>query len=281
MSDIDPRLISWPDSPVAVVIGAGGMGTAVAKRLGQHSKLVVADLNQEKLDSIREELTDSGYAITTVQCDVTDRLSVMALAEVIKKQGGFRTLAHVAGLSPSMADGKTIMAVNLMGTALVAEILLPLAKKNTAAIFVSSLAGHMASPSEEVIKILSKPLIDGFMDRLLTALDEELTPTLSYLLSKNALIKMCQYLSPAWGMAGARIISISPGLIATPMGMLEFENQPQKFDLLAKTPLGRQGNMHEIADAIDFLSSDRASFITGTDLLVDGGIHAALLNNSQ
>lgn len=281
MSDIDPRLISWPDSPVAIVIGAGGMGTAVAKRLGQHSKLVVADLNQEKLDSIREELTDSGYAITTVQCDVTDRLSVMALAEVIKKQGGFRTLAHVAGLSPSMADGKTIMAVNLMGTALVAEILLPLAKKNTAAIFVSSLAGHMARPSEEVMKILSKPLVDGFMDRLLTALDEELTPTLSYLLSKNALIKMCQYLSPAWGMAGARIISISPGLIATPMGMLEFENQPQKFDLLAKTPLGRQGNMHEIADAIDFLSSDRASFITGTDLLVDGGIHAALLNNSQ
>ena len=87
---------------------------------------------------------------------------------------------------------------------------------------------------------------------------------------------MCRRRAAAWGARGARIVSLSPGLIATPMGALEFAAQPAKRALLPLTPLQREGTMVEIADAVDFLVSDRASFITGTDLLVDGGIHAAL-----
>jgi len=112
-------------------------------------------------------------------------------------------------------------------------------------------------------------------------MNEQLTPQLSYGLSKFALIRMCERQASAWGKIGARILSVSPGLIATPMGALEFKGSPQKYDLLAKTPLARQGSMIEIADAVEFLSSDKASFITGTDVLVDGGIKAALKHQDK
>ena len=99
---------------------------------------------------------------------------------------------------------------------------------------------------------------------------------MSYMLSKFALMRMCRQQATAWGRRGARIVSLSPGLIASSQGALEFKNEPRKFDLLERTPLARQGSLLEIADTVDFLVSDRASFITGTDLLVDGGIAAAL-----
>lgn len=276
----DPRLNSWPDAPLTVVIGAGGMGEAVAKRLGQHARLLVSDLDQGKLDKLSTELNDTGYCVETAQCDITDEKSVQALANKVKDMGGFRTLAHVTGLSPSMADWQTIMAVNLIGPALIDKHLLPVATAGSAAIFVSSLAGHMAQPTAEETAILADPLAPDFMDKLTATLSEP-SPTISYMLSKKALMQMCQRKAADWGARKARIVSISPGLIATPMGMLEFKNEPRKFDLLAQTPLQRQGNLHEIADAIEFLASDRASFISGTDLLVDGGIYASLASQRR
>ena len=272
----DPRLYSWPDLPLAVVVGVGGMGMAVAQRLGQHARLLIVDVSQDRLLSVKSQMDDSGYHFTTAQCDITRRDSVASLAYVIKEMGGFNTLAHVAGLSPSMADWRTIMSVNLIGAAHVAEALLPLVQANGAALFVSSLAGHLVNPEPEAAKLLGNPLAPGFLDDLTAALGDGANPSSSYQLSKWALNRMCQRLAPAWGVRKARILTISPGLIATPMGALEFKNQPIKYDLLAKTPLTRQGNMHEIADAVEFLLSSRASFISGTDLLVDGGIHAAL-----
>ena len=98
----------------------------------------------------------------------------------------------------------------------------------------------------------------------------------SWLDIDQALIRMCQRRAATWGARGARILSLSPGLIATPMGALEFQNRPQKYTLLATTPIKREGTMLEIADAVEFLLSDRASFISGIDLLVDGGLAAAM-----
>lgn len=272
----DPRLHSWPELPIAVVIGAGGMGLAVARRLGQHHRLLLVDINGDQLDAKAATLQGEGHWVEPVRCDITAREDVAALAGRVAELGGFRVLAHVAGLSPSMADGRTIMAVNLVGVALMEEALLPLASAGSAAIFIASLAAHTLVPDGKVQPILDNSLAPSFLDDLVSALDTELTPTLAYQLSKNTLVRLCQRRAWAWGEKRARILSLSPGLIATPMGNLEFKNQPMKFDLLAKTPLQRQGNMHEIADAVEFLASDRASFISGIDLLVDGGIHAAL-----
>jgi NAD(P)-dependent dehydrogenase (short-subunit alcohol dehydrogenase family) len=264
-----------PDLPLAVVVGAGGMGMAVARRLGQRYRILLTDINVARLESNTKSLCSEGHDAIAVACDITDVNSVSNLASAVSAAGPLRVLAHVAGLSPSMADWQTIMRVNLLGARLVEQALLPLAGSGTAAIFISSLAGHLPPPASEILTLLDKPLDPDFLDQLEAALGE-VTTTLSYQLSKVALIRLCEQRAFVWGKVGARILSLSPGLIATPMGALEFERQPIKFDLLAKTPLQREGTMLEIADAVEYLASDRASFISGTDILVDGGIAAAL-----
>ncbi len=265
-----------PDLPLAVVVGAGGMGMAAARRLGERYRLLLVDINEERLRQQLGSLREEGYDAVHCACDITSHESVTALAATAQAQGPMRVLAHVAGLSPSMADWQTILRVNLMGVHRVAEALLPLAGQGTAAIFISSLAGHMAAPAPDVITLLEEPLAKGFLGALEQAVGGAVTTQLAYQLSKFALMRYVRQRAAQWGQRGARIVSLSPGLIATPMGALEYAQNPVKYDLLAKTPVGREGTMLEIADAIDFLASDRASFISGTDLLVDGGIAAAL-----
>lgn len=265
-----------PDLPIAVVLGAGGMGMAIARRLGQNHRLVLASQSAGRMEARREQLEGEGLDVAVVQCDVTDPASVEGLARFVGGHGRLRTLAHVAALSPSMADWDTIWRVNLVGAARMERAMLGLASQGSVAIFVSSLAAHMAPPLAPALRdLLDDPLAADFLDRLSETVAEH-TPTQAYILSKLALNRLCRRAAPRWGARGARIVSMSPGLIATPMGALEFANQPGKIDLLDRTPLAREGTMLETADAVEFLASDKASFITGTDLLVDGGIGAVL-----
>ena len=267
-----------PDLPIAVVIGGGGMGMSTARRLGQHCRVVLASLSAEKNPQREAALKEDGIDAVAVQCDITDAGSVAELAKFVAARGRLRTLAHVAALSPSMGDWTTLMKVNLVGAKLIEEAMLGLAEPHTAAVFVSSLAGHRNEPpSAEVFKVLDDPLAPDFLPRLEALVPEHDSRT-AYSLSKVALNRMCRQRAAAWGRKGARIVSMSPGMIATPMGALEFATGSReiKLGLLAKTPMGREGTMIETADAIEFLASERASFITGTDLLVDGGVNAAL-----
>jgi NAD(P)-dependent dehydrogenase (short-subunit alcohol dehydrogenase family) len=260
--------------PLAVVVGAGAMGMAIARRLGQRHRLILAEVDGQRLEAAAATLKSEGIWVVPVVCDVTQATSVNVLAQVVSNHGPMRTLAHVAGLSPSMADWRTIMLVNLVGPTLMADALLPLVTQGSAAIFVASLAAHLAVPEPRVMQVLDEPLKQGFLAALVETLGQEPSTQQSYQLSKTALVRLCQRRAIAWGERHARIVSLSPGLIATPMGALEFRN-PFKYELLAKTPLQRQGGMPEIADAVEFLASDRASFISGIDLLVDGGLNAA------
>ena len=295
-----------PDWPLAVVVGAGGMGMAITRRLGQSHRLLLVSRSQATLDQQAAALHSEGHDVITCACDVTDAQAIGRVADVVANNGPMRTLAHVVGISPSMGDFRTIMAVNLVGPAMMAEALLPFAKTGTAAIFVSSLAAYMCQESsnprifdstfypamrvgetnpyavpsgvaeEAVWSLLDAPLADGFLDSLEAMLGDGRTSHLAYRLSKAAVNRMCVRLASPWGRQGARILSMSPGMIATPMGVAEFEQQPMKYEYLRQTPLQREGTMLEMADVVEFLASDRASFITGIDLLVDGGAAAAL-----
>lgn len=262
-----------PDLPVALVIGGGGMGMSTARRLGQSHRVVLASLSAGKNPAREAALREDGIDAVATQCDITDAESVAELGTFVAAHGRLRTLAHVGALSPATGDWRSLLAVNLVGATHIERMCLELATQGTAAVFVSSLAAHRAAPpTEEVIAVLDDPLSPDFVERL-EALVPERTALDAYRLSKVALIRMCQRRAAEWGRKGARIVSVSPGLIATPMGALESAGRSAslKASLLRQTPLGREGTMTETADAIEFLASDRASFITGTDLLVDGG----------
>ena len=260
MSDSAGPRNERPGLPLAVVVGAGGMGMAIARRFGDSFRVLLADRDGAHLDRQLAHLRAEGHDAGGVVCDVVDRDAVGRLAAAADAAGPVHALAHVVGLSPSMADAETILRVNLVGPTLVADAFVHLAGPGTAAVFIASLAGHtLVTPAA-----------------VAAAVGAAITPPQAYQLSKAALIRMCARRAAAWGERGARIVSLSPGLIATPMGALEFAAQPEKRHLFSLTPLGREGTMVEIADAVDFLVSNRASFITGTDLLVDGGIAAAM-----
>jgi NAD(P)-dependent dehydrogenase (short-subunit alcohol dehydrogenase family) len=265
-----------PDLPVAVVVGAGGLGLAVARRLGERNRLLLADRDPAALERAAAELRAGGHDVSVATCDVTDAAAVKDLATAATGHAPVRAIAHVVGLSPSMGDWRTIMNVDLVGAVRVEEAMLDVAAPGTAAVFISSTAAHSAPPDAALTEILDDPLADDFLDRLGAATDGEFDSKAAYRLAKWALNRRCRRRAAAWGDRGARIVSISPGLLATPMGALEFRNQPTKWEMLGRTPLGREGTMLEIADAVEFLTSERASYITGTDLLVDGGTTAAL-----
>jgi NAD(P)-dependent dehydrogenase (short-subunit alcohol dehydrogenase family) len=264
---------------VALVIGGGGMGMSTARRLGQSHRVVLASRSAAKNAAREAALREDGIDAVAVQFDVTDPDSVAELAGFVAGRGPLRTLAHVAGLSPSMGDWHQIFSVNLIGTALTERACLELAFAGTAAVFVSSSAGHLAEPpARELVAVLDDPLTPGFFDRLNDVIPkDEQTPLQAYRWSKWALNRMCRRRAAAWGAKGARIVSMSPGPIATPMGAKELEGPSRavKLKLMEKLPIAREGTMVETADAIEFLASDKASYITGTDLLVDGGIVAA------
>lgn len=271
-------MLDWMkrEMPLAAVIGGcGGMGLACVRRLAQQHAVVLADIDPAKAATIADALGAEGHSVLPLACDVTDPASVADLFARVAAIAPLQTLAHVVGLSPSMAGWARVMDVNLPGAARVADAALPAMARGGAAIFVASLAAHAPAPDQAMLDILDVPLADGLNAAVAGALGREPTSADAYRLSKLGLVRMCRRLSPAWGLRGARIVSLSPGLIRTPMGDLEFKGSPQKQGLLDRTPLGRQGTLDEICDALEFLASDRASFISGTDLLVDGGVAAA------
>jgi NAD(P)-dependent dehydrogenase (short-subunit alcohol dehydrogenase family) len=265
------------DLPLAVVIGAGAMGMAVARRLAQQHRVLLADINASHVEAKVSAMRGEGCDVSGLVCDITSLISVQALASTVAEGGGLGVLAHVAGLSPSLGDFRSIMRVNLRGAALVSEALLPLTRPGSAAVLIASLAAHNFTPEADVIEILAHPTSDDLVERLESTVGpERATPQIAYAYSKWAMLSLVRRSAVDWGARGARIVSLSPGLIATTQGALEFEKSAGKRRMFQYSPLKREGTMLEIADAVEFLLSPRASFISGTDLLVDGGLSSAL-----
>lgn len=265
-----------PGQQLAVIVGAGAMAMAIARRLGHSYRVLIADRDGEHLDRQLDSLQSEGHDASGVECDVTDVRMVGQLADAATLRGPVRCLVHVVGLAPSTADACSILRVNLLGALLVADAFEELAEPGTAAVFIASVAAHLSDPPEALTDAIEEPLMPDFVSSVQTAAQGELTPSLAYQLSKLGLIRACQTRAARWGQRGARIMSVSPGLIETPMGARGFAAHPSKQGLRDVTPLHREGTMVEIAEVIDFLVSDRASFVSGIDLRVDGGLAAAL-----
>ncbi|MEY4721406.1 MAG: hypothetical protein RIQ46_1131 [Pseudomonadota bacterium] len=265
-----------PDWPTAVVIGGGGLGMAVARRLGLSHRLIVADRDGDHAERQCAALRGEGHDAEAVACDVTVPDHILSLAELASARPAVKTLANVVGLSPAAQDFHAIMAVNLVGASRMADVFANVLAPGGAGVFISSSAAHMQPFAEDLLARLDRPLDEDFIARLAESLGEGADANQAYALSKAGLNRMVRRNAPAWGRRGLRIVSLSPGLIATPQGAESYRHSKGKLALFEAVPLGRECTMIEIAGVVDFLASDQASYITGTDILVDGGLIATV-----
>lgn len=264
------------DWPTAVVVGAGGLGMAVARRLGLSHRLLVADRDADHVEQQCVALRGDGYDAVAVVCDVTRPADIARVAAEAAARPAVRTLANVVGLSPAAKDFHAIMAVNLVGASGMAEAFAEVLEPGGAAVFISSSAAHMQPLPEAILSLLDTPLQDDFVETLAAALGKDADANRAYTYSKAGLNRMCRRNAASWGQRGLRIVSLSPGLIATPQGAESYKHSPGKVALFEAIPVGRECSMIEIAGVVAFLVSDQASYITGTDILVDGGLIATV-----
>jgi NAD(P)-dependent dehydrogenase (short-subunit alcohol dehydrogenase family) len=268
-----------PRRKVLITGAAGGMGRAVARLFGSIDDLVLTDVSAASLDKFATELRTDGYIVVAHAGDMSDEGLIATLVKEVAQGGNPFAVVHTAGLSPSLADWQTIMQVNLVATEKLLRALEPALVPGSVAVLIASSAGHMFPPMPEVEAVLAQPLAQTFMatiEGVIQQMGGGNSPGgmggISYSLSKKAVHNICTSRALIWGPKGARIISLSPGMIATPMGKSEIANTSGAQELLDATPVGRaSAAAMDIALAAQFLCSNAASFISGTDLLVDGG----------
>jgi NAD(P)-dependent dehydrogenase (short-subunit alcohol dehydrogenase family) len=264
-------------SGVIVVTGAArGIGRASAEALADRGTLLAVDLRKEDLDATVAALDAKGAKAIPLACDLGEPGSIEGLAAQVGELGGLQGLVHAAGLSGTMASAERIIEVNLCASARLVDALQPHVLTGAGAALLASQAGHLAAPGldAKAEALLEDPLQADFFARLAEHLGAQVThPNGAYGVSKRGVQLLAISRAPAWGARGGRIVSISPGIIDTQMGNAELdENRAAVEQLIAGTPIGaRQGRPEEIAAVAAFICSEAASFITGVDLLVDGG----------
>lgn len=259
--------------------GAGGMGLATARILGRDHRVVIADVNQERLDDAVAQLTEDGVEAVSARCDITSRQSVEDLFGEANADGTLRAVVHSAGVSPQMGDAGKMIAINALGTIHVTEAALALAGEGFAVVNVASSAAHMAPRALISHRAYRLAFTDParFASRLTSRanlLPRNLRSGLAYALSKNFVMWYSQEMAARFGAKGARILSVSPGSFDTTMGRLEEKSGSHK--LVEYAALHRYGKPEEIAEVLAFCASDRPGYLTGVDILCDGGTKAGL-----
>ncbi|MBW0018338.1 MAG: SDR family oxidoreductase [Mycobacterium sp.] len=266
-------------SKLAVVTGgAGGMGLAAARILGRDHSVLLSDIHREGVNAAANELRAAGVDCTATVCDVTDQKSVTELARLAQQLGPIGAIVHTAGVSPNMGSADLILRINAVGTVLVNTAFYDIATTEMAVVNVASVAGHqlptIIAPKRCYGRALSD--LDRFHRDLLLMCNvapRRARPGLAYMLSKNFVIWFSKIMAANFGAKGARVLSVSPGSFDTPMGRLEERGAGTLVQLGA---LKRFGNPSEIAELLAFCAGDRAGYLTGTDIICDGGVMAAM-----
>jgi NAD(P)-dependent dehydrogenase (short-subunit alcohol dehydrogenase family) len=264
---------------VVVIIGAGGIGAAIARRQGAGRTVLLADFNAATLNSAAQSMRDAGYAVVTQQVDVTSRASVQALATAAAALGSVTQVVNTAGVSPNMAPIEGVLKVDLYGAALVFDAFGDVIAPAGAGLIISSMAGHMlpALPAEQDQALIHTPTEELLA---LPFLQPEVIPNsvVAYMLAKRANHLRVQASAIRWGLRGARVNAISPGIVVTPLAQHELNSPSGDMfrAMVAASPARRMAPPDEIAVAASFLLGPDARFVTGSDLLIDGGVIAAM-----
>ncbi|CAB3672857.1 hypothetical protein LMG22037_02037 [Paraburkholderia phenoliruptrix] len=264
---------------VIVVIGAGGIGVAIARQQGFGRTVLLADFNEKALHSAAQSMREAGYAVEIQLVDVTSRDSVQQLAAKAAALGSVVQVVNTAGVSPNMASVEGVLKVDLYGAAVVFDELGKVIAHGGAGLIISSMAGHMmpALPPEQDHALLHTPTEELLA---LPFLQPDAIPNsvVAYMLAKRANHLRVQAWAMAWGERGARVNSISPGIIVTPLALHELNSEIGDMyrAMVNASPAKRMAPPDEIAVAASYLLGPTAGFVTGSDLLIDGGVIAAM-----
>lgn len=264
---------------VIVVIGAGGIGLAIARRQGIGKTILLADWNADALAKAAAELAAASFIVETRETDVTSRASVRALAQAAAALGPVTQLVNTAGLSPNMAPVERLLAVDLYGSAVVFEEFGAVIAAGGAGLIISSMAGHMMRPlPADDERLLAHVPADELLALPCLQPAAVPNPMIGYMVAKRANALRVQAEAVKWGARGARVNAISPGIVVTPLAAHELNSPTGNVyrAMVAASPAGRMAPPDEIAIAAGFLLGPDAGFITGSDLLIDGGVIAAM-----
>lgn len=263
---------------VMILTGAGQIGMAIARRMGYGMKIVIGDKKPENAQTIAEIMNHAGFDAFAMEMDLSSRDSIRNLIAKAREFGEISMLVNAAGVSPSQAPIEAILKVDLYGTAVLLEEVGKVIREGGVGVTISSQSGHRmpalsaeadeqfaCTPTEELLNLeILKP--------------ENIKDTLhAYQMAKRCNEKRVMAEAVKWGERGARINSISPGIIVTPLAIDEFNGPRGDFykTMFAKCPAGRPGTADEVANVAELLMSDRGAFITGSDFLIDGGATAS------
>ncbi|MDE6245422.1 MAG: SDR family oxidoreductase [Treponemataceae bacterium] len=263
---------------VVLLTGAGQIGMAIARRIGYGKKIVVGDKKIENAEAVCKIMTDAGFNCTPFAADISSRESIRGIIAECQKYGEIAYLVNAAGVSPSQAPVEAILKVDLYGTAVLLEEVGKVIKTGGVGVTISSQSGHRMKQltSEEDELLATTPTEELLQLEILRP--ENIRDTLhAYQMAKRCNEKRVMFEAVRWGARGARINSISPGIIVTPLAIDEFNGIRGDFykNMFAKCPAHRPGTADEVANVAELLLGDKGAFITGADFLIDGGATAA------
>ncbi len=263
---------------VIVLTGAGQLGMAIVRRMAYGNKIFVADWKMENAEAITQTLVEAGFDPIPFKTDISSRASVMELIKAAQQAGEIAMFINAAGLSPSQATKEHILTVDLYGTAILLEEFGKVIKEGGTAITISSQSGHrMPALTHEEDRLLATTPSEELL-QLEMLLPENIKDTLhAYQMAKRCNVKRVMAESVKWGERGARVNSISPGIIITPLALDEINGPRGDFykNMFVKSPAGRPGMADEVANVAELLLSEKGAFITGADFLIDGGATAS------
>ena len=263
---------------VMILTGAGQIGMAIARRMGYGKKIVIGDKKPENAQAIAKIMTEAGFDAEAMEMDLSSRESIKNLIAKAQEYGDITMLVNAAGVSPSQAPIEAILKVDLYGTAVLLEEVGKVIKEGGVGVTISSQSGHRmpALTPEEDEQLACTPTEELLNLEILQP--ENIKDTLhAYQMAKRCNEKRAMAESVKWGEKGARVNSISPGIIVTPLAIDEFNGPRGDFykNMFAKCPAGRPGTADEVANVAELLMSDKGAFITGSDFLIDGGATAS------
>lgn len=263
---------------VMILTGAGQIGMAIARRMGYGKKIVMGDKKLENAEDIARIMNNAGFDVEPMKVDISSRDDIMNLISKALSYGEVKMLINAAGVSPSQAPIETILKVDLYGTAVLLEEVGKIIAKGGVGVTISSQSGHrMPALSPEVDELLATTPTEELLS-LEVLQPQNIHDTLhAYQMAKRCNVKRVMAEAVKWSERGARINSISPGIIVTPLGVEEWYGPRGDFyrNMFAKSPAGRPGTADEVANVAELMMSDKGAFITGSDFLCDGGSTAS------